>query len=157
MSEALRAKLRRRAEQQADEDSGINYFASVGESAAERSALDEVTTYCPEVICAESSLPSSASREECEIDRRLRALDVQRGAERMRRLPYVTETVDKWERIAGAKTWDAARTGGATHVAELRRRQRKQTYIYLSSLVRGDHSLLSVWDPLWRQRWMNGY
>ena len=67
-------------------------------------------------------------------------------------LPYVEEKADHWEKIAGDLAADAALDRGPVHAAELRRRERKRLYAYLSSSVRGDHTLLDIYAPLWERR-----
>ena len=152
MSPALKARLRANALQLTDDAASPNYKAGGREAAAEAKELDLVTTYCPDVIRPAVQLHRGATQEEMEIDARIRALDVERGTPRMRRLPYIEARVDVWEVIAGTKAADSRLHWGTVHAAEMRRRERKRLYAYLSSKVRGDHSLLSVYAPLWEKQ-----
>ena len=115
----------------------------------EASALSEVTTYRPDVVSCSDDLHVGATTDEIRVHSSLRRLDVQRGAARMSRLPYVAAEVTTWERIAGRLAADSGVQRGLTHVAELRRRERKRLHMYLSSAVRGDMTLLDVMEPLW--------
>ena len=152
MSPALKARLRAKALQQTDDAASPHYKAGGRETAAEANELDLVTTYCPDVIRPAVQLHRGATQEEMEIDARIRALDVERGTPRMRRLPYIEARVDVWEVIAGTKAADSRLHWGTVHAAEMRRRERKRLYAYLSSKVRGDHTLLSVYAPLWEKQ-----
>ena len=56
-----------------------------------------------------------------------------------------------WERMMGGKLPDPRVHGGVTHCAEVAMRLRKRTWQYMSSQIRCDQTLHSVWDPLWRE------
>ena len=152
MSPSLRARLEANALKQSNDAADANIAIGGRETAEEAKALSLVTTYCPAVIRSASSLHLGATQEEKTIDARIRQHDELRGAQRMRRLPYVEGDVDHYERLAGDLASDADLHRGPVHAAELRRRERKRLYAYLSSGVRGDHTLLDVYAPLWEKR-----
>ena len=152
MSPALRAKLEANALKQENDATNANSIVGGRLSAEEASALGEVSTYCPAVVRGDTSVHPGATQEERTVDARIRRLDLARGAERMSYLPYVEEEADHWEKIAGDLAADAALDRGPVHAAELRRRERKRLYAYLSSQVRGDHTLLDIYAPLWERR-----
>ena len=149
----VKAKLAAAAEQQANDAVSKNYYGGGGESAAEAAALSIGTTLCPAVVRGGASgTAASASLTEILVDRRIRQFDLIRGAERMSRLPYEVACESKWVALAAPAYADPGTCSGVTHAAELRRRERKRMYAYLSSAVRGDTTLLSIWDPLWEQK-----
>ena len=140
MSPALKAKLAANALKQENDTTKVNSILGGRLSAEEAEALREVSTYCPAVVRGDTSMHPGATQEERSIGALVRRLDVARGAERMSYLPYVEEKADHWEKIAGDLAADAALDRGPVHAAELRRRERKRLYAYLSSSVRGDHT-----------------
>ena len=63
-------------------------------------------------------------------------------------LPRGEASLTLWERVMGVKLPDPRVHGGVTHTAEVSMRMRKRTWQYMSSWIRCDQTLHSVWDPL---------
>ena len=95
---------------------------------------------------------NSEQRPESVVQAALERADLEQGRSSMAYLPYRVEEVPEWRHVMGSYLADAGTQGGTTHTAELSRRERKRIYSYMSSAVRGDMTLTSIWAPLWRHR-----
>ena len=85
------------------------------------------------------------------VQRLLRRQDLAAGRATASFLPRGEASLTSWERIMGAKLPDPRVHGGVTHTAEVSMRMRKRTWQYMSSWIRCDQTLHSIWDPLWRK------